>query len=173
MKYLPYSLWILLLVVLGFVVGQTLIGWVLTAFIAFLIFPRFWDRRQEGGKRSFTGPRTTIAVLFTVAMSYAAWTKGGDRPLFGEQEAVAAVASQLRDPSNAEFRNVMEGTFATCGEVNGKNAFGGYVGFKSFVYEDGIVSFEPDQPLGADVRQQTSYYDDLAAFRRAQARCRS
>lgn len=173
MKYLPYSLWILLLAVLGFYLGQTFVGWVLTAFIAFLIFPRFWDRRQESGNHSFTGPRTVIAVLFTVAMSYAALTKGGDRPLFGEHEAVAAVASQLRDPSSAEFRNVVDGTLATCGEVNGKNAFGAYVGFKPFVYESGTVSFEPDQPLGADVQQHTSYYDDLAAFRRAQARCGS
>ena len=45
------------------------------------------------------------------------------------------------DPDSAKFRNVREGTFhlscgdvdAICGEVNAKNRFGAYTGYKLFV----------------------------------------
>lgn len=48
-----------------------------------------------------------------------------------------AVADQLRDPQAAQFRNVrairdQDGDEALCGEVNGKNAYGGYIGFQPF-----------------------------------------
>lgn len=51
--------------------------------------------------------------------------------------AKKAVARSLKDPGSAQFRNVRvvpygEGS-VICGEVNGKNSYGGYVGFKSFV----------------------------------------
>lgn len=43
----------------------------------------------------------------------------------------------LKDPSSAQFKNLRlvtgEGGEALCGEVNAKNAFGGYTGFKPFV----------------------------------------
>ena len=42
----------------------------------------------------------------------------------------------LKDPESAQFRNLRlssgEGGEALCGEVNAKNAFGGYVGFTPF-----------------------------------------
>lgn len=45
-----------------------------------------------------------------------------------------AVANELFDPGSAKFRNFREKIdgFSYCGEVNGKNKFGGYVGFKRF-----------------------------------------
>lgn len=54
-----------------------------------------------------------------------------------------AVTSKLRDPDSVNFRNVRkvpmfgdkeadQGPFVYCGEVNAKNAFGGYVGFVDF-----------------------------------------
>jgi hypothetical protein len=47
-----------------------------------------------------------------------------------------AVADTLKDPSSAQFKNVIvfDGgkQRAVCGEVNGKNSYGGYVGFKKF-----------------------------------------
>jgi hypothetical protein len=44
----------------------------------------------------------------------------------------------LRDPASAEFRQIKigpdkEGVLMACGEVNSKNAFGGYVGFSKFM----------------------------------------
>ncbi|MDC5446163.1 hypothetical protein ACT4Y9_18345 [Acinetobacter baumannii] len=39
------------------------------------------------------------------------------------------VSEQLKDPESAEFRNVK----GVCGEVNAKNSYGGYTGFKRFI----------------------------------------
>lgn len=59
--------------------------------------------------------------------------------------AESIVASNLKDPSSAQFRNsrcfkgyvrgILTGTqfgWLQTGEVNGKNSFGGYVGFTSY-----------------------------------------
>lgn len=48
-----------------------------------------------------------------------------------------AVTDKLRDPSSAQFRNVRRiehsnGSTMFCGEVNGRNAFGGMSGFQRF-----------------------------------------
>lgn len=47
------------------------------------------------------------------------------------------VANLMKDPSSVQFRNMKvvtrsKGT-VVCGEVNGKNSYGAYVGFKKFV----------------------------------------
>jgi hypothetical protein len=54
------------------------------------------------------------------------------------QRAVAqSVASQMKDPNSAEFRNwhafESQNGLLVCGEINAKNGFGGYVGFTHFV----------------------------------------
>lgn len=48
-----------------------------------------------------------------------------------------AVTNNLRDPSSAQFRNVRRiehsnGSIMFCGEVNGRNAYGGMSGFQRF-----------------------------------------
>lgn len=48
------------------------------------------------------------------------------------------VLQKLKDPKSAEFRDVYffqgsDGVPMTCGQVNAKNSFGGYTGFKHFV----------------------------------------
>lgn len=48
-----------------------------------------------------------------------------------------AVLDELRDPASAQFRRVRRimhgnGTTMFCGEVNGRNAYGGYAGFVRF-----------------------------------------
>ncbi|WP_461344569.1 hypothetical protein [Brevundimonas sp. GN22] len=53
------------------------------------------------------------------------------------KEAKKDVASVMHDPSAAEFRNlrvVKTGSMSVvCGEVNGKNRYGAYVGFTRFM----------------------------------------
>jgi hypothetical protein len=49
----------------------------------------------------------------------------------------SAVADTLRDPESARFRGVRvvreaDGSDALCGELNAKNAYGGYVGYEPF-----------------------------------------
>lgn len=65
-----------------------------------------------------------------------------------ERSAEAKVAAILRDPSSAQFRNVeIRKSGAACGEVNSKNGFGGYAGFRQFVVTpDGEVMIDPDDP---------------------------
>jgi hypothetical protein len=49
------------------------------------------------------------------------------------------LAHSLKDPTSVQFRDVyvaqrsVAGQPALCGEVNGKNSYGGYVGFQRFV----------------------------------------
>lgn len=55
-------------------------------------------------------------------------------------KARQAVAEKLNDPGSAQFRNERsEKGGWVCGEVNGKNAFGGYIGFKRYT-----VTWMPD-----------------------------
>ena len=82
-----------------------------------------------------------------------------------------AVAAELRDPSSAQFRNIREGTETACGEVNAKNAFGAYTGFRQFAYRRGIILFEPEQSAGFSTEQLTRYYEDQARFLRMQRQC--
>ncbi len=49
----------------------------------------------------------------------------------------AAVTDTMRDPASAQFRRwagyaLANGDSVACGEVNGRNGFGGYVGFAPF-----------------------------------------
>ena len=48
-----------------------------------------------------------------------------------------SVADQMKDPNSAEFRNwhafQSQSGLLICGEANGKNSYGGYVGFTHFV----------------------------------------
>ncbi|MBX3429710.1 MAG: hypothetical protein KF779_09020 [Hyphomonadaceae bacterium] len=51
------------------------------------------------------------------------------------REAQEYTIHDFFDPAAAQFRNVrMIENGNVCGEVNGKNRFGGYVGFRPFVY---------------------------------------
>lgn len=52
-----------------------------------------------------------------------------------------AVKQQLKDPDSAQFQNVK----GYCGEVNSKNSYGGYVGFKRYISIDGEVLLEDSE----------------------------
>ncbi len=53
------------------------------------------------------------------------------------------VQSILKDPGSAEFRNEV----AFCGEVNSKNSFGAYTGFKRYIAaSDSLIIMENDLP---------------------------
>jgi hypothetical protein len=53
--------------------------------------------------------------------------------------AEQAIAKDFLDPASAQFRNVrlvdkVKGDDVVCGEVNAKNSYGAYVGFRKFYY---------------------------------------
>lgn len=86
--------------------------------------------------------RSALAVF--VALSVLA-VAGCDQ---AKRQAQEKVAAGLRDPSSAQFQKVeVRKSGAVCGEVNGRNGYGGYVGFKQFVVTPaGEVSIDPDDP---------------------------
>ena len=61
------------------------------------------------------------------------------------EAAKGAAAYKLKDPASAQFRNVRVATYGStkivCGEINGKNAYGGYVGFVPFVASTTAATF--------------------------------
>lgn len=81
-----------------------------------------------------------------------------DQVLFAKQEAQASIAKvkedileALKDPGSAQFRRILVAADGgiVCGEVNAKNAMGGYIGFKKFVNIE-------------DKDQDFTYYEDTA-----------
>ncbi|TWG93604.1 hypothetical protein L599_001200000640 [Luteimonas sp. J16] len=69
-------------------------------------------------------------------------------------EAKSAVERQLRDPGSAQYRDVFvrpgkQGVIV-CGEVNAKNAYGGYVGFKPFMVAGTSVMLASDTDKGIE-----------------------
>ncbi|KAF1692743.1 hypothetical protein CSC62_14000 [Pseudoxanthomonas jiangsuensis] len=82
------------------------------------------------------------AIVGGVAL-LGAW-KGGD--WWEIRQAKKIATEQLIDPSSAQFRNMLVGDGVVCGEVNGKNRFGAYVGFKPFLVSQGQhLRFAPDE----------------------------
>lgn len=62
----------------------------------------------------------------------------------GSNEIEDAVRATMMDPDSAQFRNVERcsgDTSVWTGDVNGKNGFGAYTGFKPFFYAPGRVEF--------------------------------
>lgn len=62
-----------------------------------------------------------------------------------------SVRGVLKDPDSAEFRGFFpgqsNGNAIGCGEVNSKNTFGGYTGFKRYVSGGGdVVGLEGETP---------------------------
>ena len=66
------------------------------------------------------------------------------------------VSEVLKDPESAEFRNQK----GFCGEVNSKNSFGGYAGFKRFIAasEEMVVFAGDDRMTSTDFEQAWSQF---------------
>lgn len=65
-----------------------------------------------------------------------------------------AVANQLTDPESVQFRELKRyGSKTVCGQFNGKNQMGGYVGFRRFTFKANSgaaeVELEPGPIEGA------------------------
>lgn len=70
----------------------------------------------------------TVVACVTVGV-YLKWTE-----LFTIPKAREVFVSQVRDPSSAQFRNEkLTSRGWLCGEVNIKNGYGGYEGFKRYI----------------------------------------
>lgn len=57
------------------------------------------------------------------------------------------VPKSLKDPDSVRFQNLFsvktdKGGLLVCGELNAKNSFGGYTGFKKFMWNTSITVIE-------------------------------
>jgi len=71
------------------------------------------------------------------------------------KEAKNKITENFKDPDSAKFRNVGvykaakgDGELSVCGEVNAKNSYGAYVGYRSFVYGGGLSAIEDPEEEG-------------------------
>lgn len=71
-----------------------------------------------------------------------------------EQQTQSRIALQgyLKDPVTAQIRNHK----GSCGEVNSKNSFGGYTGFKRFIASPAIVAVEGESMASSDFQKAWS-----------------
>lgn len=73
---------------------------------------------------------------FALAVAAVLLTSGCDllpgTEAYEEKRARGAAAQLLIDPGSAQFRNVTNRETAICGEINGRNRMGAYVGFTRF-----------------------------------------
>jgi len=66
------------------------------------------------------------------------------------QQWMDQLTADFNDPAAAQFRNLKQNYEALCGEVNGKNKFGAYVGFKRFYSGRSGARMEPDVEEGLE-----------------------
>jgi hypothetical protein len=90
-------------------------------------------------------------------------TSSGAATLDAYTAAKMNLEAALKDPDSAKYRNlfvsrISGGGLALCGEVNSKNGFGGYTGFKGFTVMpgDGAIAIIEDEEtgMGADFDAQ-------------------
>jgi hypothetical protein len=83
--------------------------------------------------------RSVFIALVVAPLCGAAFAASGDSQLI--TRAKQSVTKDFKDPDSAKFRNVRVVRGSVCGEVNAKNSFGGYVGYKRFVSVAGVVAW--------------------------------
>lgn len=82
-----------------------------------------------------------FAAAVFAASAAAAQSGGGEKAFIRESQA--RIEAQLKDPGSVQYRNLFvskqqgDDALFLCGEVNAKNAYGGYVGFRQFISAPG------------------------------------
>lgn len=119
------------------------------------------ESSRESARRDALTPEQRAAEDSTRAAAEKAGRDSARRALErtpGHQKGLAefALKQRMKDPESAQFRDermyTRGDTLVVCGEVNAKNSFGGYTGFKAFVSINGAAVTEDDAgELGAKV----------------------
>jgi hypothetical protein len=100
---------------------------------------------------------TIFAVAIAVAVSFSVSGCGKSKQAREAEAAKKKVdamtaslqlrtAQQLKDPASAQFLKVHLNTEKTalCGQINAKNSYGGYVGFRDFITTEEGVFMKPE-----------------------------
>jgi hypothetical protein len=107
-------------------------------------------------------PVTTLKILATASLlaliPIAHAQEGMTLKTFDVEKAKQKIADDLRDPDSAKFRKLFVSSFTNdkgvtyfylCGEINAKNAMGGYVGYRNFAAYDSGALMDLGQDTGA------------------------
>ena len=83
-------------------------------------------------------------ALFILGMATGAYAQtvtdnsGAEIPGPLLSKVISKVTDRMRDPESSRFRRITRGSSdklkAICGEINAKNAMGGFVGYVGFIY---------------------------------------
>ena len=108
--------------------------------------------------------RVVVGVVIFALVALAAWFVNSKTGRVNEVKA--AITEGMRDPSSAQFRAVRKTSGgAVCGEVNAKNAMGGYVGFSRFVVtREDSYQFDPVHGMSADRDDKRPIEDRQRSF---------
>jgi hypothetical protein len=107
------------------------------------------DQCPHCGKKNRSGCGIFLLIFFFIIIIAGVFSNEGKKPISSEQQekdrefnwietGKDSVKFKLKDAQSAQFRNVFfhrskNNIPTTCGEVNSKNGFGGYIGFQRFI----------------------------------------
>ena len=83
-----------------------------------------------------------IVVVILACLCSQAIAKSEPKEILVARETIK---NNLKDPDSAKFKNERMSGDVVCGEVNSKNSYGGYNGFKRYMVQGGTVYFEGEE----------------------------
>lgn len=107
-------------------------SYILLGVFALLLFIALPFMANDGDSSTQAEPIQTVANPVTSTQSE------HSRRVQIQTDSRTALKNFLKDPDSAEIRNHN----GNCGEVNSKNSFGGYTGFRRFIASSAIVAVE-------------------------------
>ena len=119
--------------------------------------PKEAERKQERQKNLMIFLAVTAATIAGLATFI--W---GQSLIPGTMtyRAHRAVAAMLVDPSSAEFRDEVSSSSAICGDVNGRNRMGGYVGYSRYIFRNPGIASVSDVPDFEGYLRDTEVYNE-------------
>lgn len=95
--------------------------------------------------------RSILSLMLVASVALPALSQGkGYAPLVAK--AKTAISRDLKDPDAAKFRNIGiyksttgKGGVSVCGEINAKNSYGAYLGFRKFLVSDDIAIIDGEE----------------------------
>lgn len=95
--------------------------------------------------------RSILSLMLAASVALPAFPQGkGYSALVAK--AKTTITQNLKDPDAAKFRNIGiyksttgKGGVSVCGEVNAKNSYGAYIGFRKFVVSDDLGAIDGEE----------------------------
>lgn len=103
-------------------------------------------------------PLIIILLIVLIFRAYSWFDKNNEL-----REMKQVITKDLKDPASAIFRNITSDNYQVCGEVNAKNSYGAYIGYKRFTYSKltKSASLEPADSIlsSADSKMLKKMFD--------------